>query len=298
MIASHIPALLLHTETFAWNEWKVYPSFLVGWLVFGGLYFLCAGPLRRYFPGSRAVPLAKLLSFAFSLALMLVALQGPLHELSDYFLFSAHMVQHLLVMLVMPPFLLYGIPDWMARPLVRLPGALAAARWLTFPVVAFLLNNVIFGAWHFPGPYDLMMRDHDVHIVMHLMIMTTGVIMWWPVMGPLPEVPRVAPPLQMLYLFVLGIPMMVVAALITLTDEVLYPWYAEAPRIFPVSVLDDQRLGGVIMWVPGALLLWIAITIVYFRWSRPEVRRDEEGFVAAKVAGSGGSAIAPPPYRI
>jgi putative membrane protein len=105
----------------------------------------------------------------------------------------------------------------------------------------------------------------------------------------------VAPPLQMLYLFILGVPMMVVAALITFSDDVLYPWYAEAPRIFALSVLDDQRLGGVIMWVPGALVIWMAITLVYFRWSRPEIREDEKGFLKAVPRG-GEVAIVPPPH--
>jgi putative membrane protein len=287
--------MLLHGDSFSWTEWRVYPSFLVGWLLLGGAYFLIAGPLRRFFPGSEPVPLARIASFSFGLLIMLVALQGPLHELSDYFLFSAHMVQHLAVMLVMPPFLLYGMPAWMMRPVLRVPGFLTTARWLTLPVVAFLLNNAIFGAWHFPGPYDLMMRNHDVHVLMHVMIMTTGMFMWWPVMSPLPELPRVAAPLQMLYLFILGVPMMVVAALITFSDTVLYPWYAEAPRIFELSVLDDQRLGGVIMWVPGALVIWMAITLVYFRWSRPEIREDERGFLK-QVPQKDEVAIMPPPH--
>src|SRR5690606_721859 len=102
-------------------------------------------PLRRYFPGSEPVPLTKIVSFTFGLLIMLVSLQGPLHELSDYFLFSAHMVQHLGVMLVMPPFLLYGIPDWMLRPAVRWRPVLRLARWLSMPLVAFALNNIIFG---------------------------------------------------------------------------------------------------------------------------------------------------------
>jgi putative membrane protein len=287
---------LLHTGSFAWSEWKLYPSFLVGWLLFGAAYYLAAGPLRRHFPGSRPVPLLKLASFTMGMAIMLVSLQGPLHELSDYYLFSAHMVQHLGVMLVMPPFLLYGWPDWMLRPLIRWAPVHRFARFLTLPLIAFALNNVIFGAWHFPGPYDLMMRDHNVHVVMHLMIMATGMIMWWPVMSPLPELPRVAPALQMVYLFVLGIPMMVVAALITFSDNALYTWYAAAPRIFPLNVLDDQRLGGVIMWVPGALVLWLGITLVYFRWSRGEAAAEaRESEQRAKV-GASGLVIVPPPH--
>jgi putative membrane protein len=288
-------ALLLHVGSPNWNTWKLYPSFLVGWLLFGGVYCLFAGPLRKYFPDSRPVPPLKLASLATAQLLMLVSLQGPLHELSDIYLFSAHMVQHLAVMLVMPPFLLYAIPDWMLRPVLRIPGARIVARGLTHPIIAFALINVVFGAWHFPGPYDLMMRDHDVHIVMHLMIMATGVIMWWPVMSPLPELPRIAPPLQMVYLFVLGIPMMVVAALITFSPTAVYTWYGQAPRLFGLDLLADQRLGGVMMWVPGALVLWIGISVVYVRWSQPEVREDDESM--KRPVSAGGIPVSPPPYR-
>ena len=285
---------LIHTETFAWSEWKVYPSFMVGFLLFGAAYYLLIGPLRGMFPEARPVPGRKVASFTLGLAIMFLSLQGPMHELSDFFLFSAHMVQHLLLILVMPPFLLYGVPDWLLRPALRVPGLAKAARWVTFPVVAFLLNNAIFLAWHFPGPYDLMMRQHNIHITMHLMIMVTGVIMWWPVMSPLPELPRIAAPLQMVYLFVAGIPMMISAALITFSGRALYTWYVEAPRLFALTPLDDQRLGGVIMWVPGGLVLWIAITAVFFRWTQREVHEDERVPIRPTVTRSG--LVVPPPF--
>jgi putative membrane protein len=283
---------MLHQETFSWSEWTVYPSFMVGFLIFGAAYFLMIGPLRSRFPGSVPVPGRKVGSFTAGLALMFMALQGPMHELSDYFLFSAHMIQHLVLILIMPPLLLYGTPDWLLRPVIRVRPLGWLARLVTYPIIAFALNNIIFLAWHFPGPYDLMMRNHDVHVTMHLMIMVTGTIMWWPVMSPLPELPRIIPPLQMLYLFVLGIPMMISAALITFSKAELYRWYAEAPRIFGITVLDDQRLGGVIMWVPGGLTLWLAITVVYFRWTRPEVKEDEDAERLARQ----GLVLRPPPF--
>ena len=287
-------AVLLHSRTFSWSEFAVYPSFLVGWLVLCGVYALLIGPLRDRFPGSRPVPRRTVASFAFAMALTFFALQGPLHDLSDYFFFSAHMVQHLLVMLVMPPFLLAGIPDWMLRPVVQIRPIGWLARKITNPVIAFFLNNAIFAAWHFPGPYDLMMRNHDVHVGMHLMIMAVGVIAWWPIASPLPEVPRLPAPLQMLYLFVLGIPMMVVAAMITFSGSVLYTWYAEAPRIWGISALTDQQFGGAIMWVPGALWIWLSITWVYFRWTA-----DEPGSAAKERQRSGTKrvmATVPPPF--
>ncbi|MFL5382566.1 MAG: cytochrome c oxidase assembly protein [Longimicrobiaceae bacterium] len=286
---------LLHTGTFDWRVWKLYPSFMVGWLLFTAAYFLCIGPLRARFAGSRPVPARQVACFSAALAAMLLSLQGPLHELSDYFLFSAHMVQHLVLILLMPPLLLAGTPEWLLRPALNLGPVRAAARALTLPLVAFALNNTIFLAWHFPGPYDLMMRNHGVHVAMHLTIMVTGVIMWWPVMSPLPELPRIAAPLQMVYLFLVGIPMMVSAALITFSGRALYAWYVEAPRLFGLSPLDDQRLGGVIMWVPGGLGLWIAITAVYFRWTHREVREDEQG-VSIRPPVSRAGLVVPPPY--
>lgn len=288
----------LHQERFSWSEWSVYPSFMVGWLLLVAAYFLAVGPLRGRFPGARPATPQQVASFATAMALTFLALQGPLHELSDYFLFSMHMVQHLVVILLVPPFLLAGIPDWMLRPVVKPRPVMAVARLLTLPLVAFAANNVIFAAWHFPGPYDLMMRSHDVHVAMHLMIMATGVIMWWPVFSPLPELPRIAPPLQMIYLFLVGIPMMVVAALITLNGQTLYEWYVDAPRIWGLSPLEDQRLGGVIMWVPGGLSLWLSITWVYFRWTNREVREDEErlGLPGRARVTRSGLVIKPPPF--
>jgi putative membrane protein len=287
---------LLHGEPFSWTEWRVYSDFMTGWLLMVGAYFLVIGPLRHRFPGSRPVPGKRVAAFTAGMALMFLALQGPLHELSDYYLFSAHMVQHLVLILLMPPFLLYGTPDWVLRPVVRVRVLGAIAAFLTFPVVSFLLNNGIFLAWHFPGPYDLMMRNHDVHVAMHLMIMATGVIMWWPIMSPLPELPRIAPPLQMIYLFLAGIPMMISAAFITLAQTELYSWYVEAPRLFALTPLDDQRLGGVIMWVPGGLALWVAITVVYFRWTHREVREDEPRMRAPARVNRHGLVVTVPPF--
>ncbi|HEX8694487.1 MAG TPA: cytochrome c oxidase assembly protein [Longimicrobium sp.] len=289
-----VATALLHGETFAWSEWRVYPSFMAGWLLLGAAYFLLVGPFRHRFPGSRPARPRQVASFVFAWAAMFLSLQGPLHELSDYFLFSAHMVQHLVLILLMPPFLLASVPDWMLRPAVRVKWVGKAARLLTLPLVAFTLNNAIFLAWHFPGPYDLMMREHGVHVGMHLTIMVTGVIMWWPVMSPLPELPRIAPPLQMIYLFLAGIPMMLSAALITFAGTPLYRWYVEAPRVFPLTPLEDQRLGGVIMWVPGGLVLWIAITFVYFRWTQREVREDEARVVVRPPVTAAGLVVPPP----
>jgi len=101
----------------------------------------------------------------------------------------------------------------------------------------------------------------------------------------------------MLYLCVLGIPMMSVAAIITLSDRILYPWYSTAPRVWGLTPLMDQQLGGLIMWVPGGLALWIAITAVWFAWSRKDSKESalEETRSGAASAAAPGAALAPAP---
>ena len=141
-------------------------------------------------------------------------------------------------------------------------------------MVAFTVYSLSFTGWHLQPAYDLMMRNHAVHIVTHLQFMVTAMIMWWPILSPLPEFPRMSPGGTMIYLFLIGIPMMFVAALITLADVVLYPWYSAAPRVWGLSPLDDQKLGGLIMWVPGGLFYWVVMTVVFFAWVRAERAAD------------------------
>lgn len=250
--------------------WSLHPSVLIGTGLLGALYFWAIGPFRRrHGLGPPASPW-QIASFCASLVLLLVSLNGPVHDLSDYYLFSVHMVQHLLLTLVFPPLLLAGIPGWALSPVVSRPAILPVARILSKPWVATLLFSFSIGVWHLAPFYDLMMRSHDVHIATHLMFMVTATIMWWPIMSPVPEVPRLSPGLGILYLFLVGIPMQIVGAFVTFADEVLYPWYAAAPRTWGLSPLDDQRLGGLLMWIPGNLWMFLAIAVLFFRWARQD----------------------------
>jgi putative membrane protein len=199
---------------------------------------------------------------------LLFSLNGPMHDLSDYYLFSAHMVQHLLLTLLFPPLLIAGIPGWLLTPLVRVEWVRAMARVLVKPVVAAVLYSVTIAVWHLTPFYELMMRSHDVHIATHLMFIVAATILWFPVMSPVLELPRLGYGTGMLYLFLVGIPMQIVAAMITLADEVLYPWYTAAPRTWGLTPLADQQLGGLLMWVPGNLWMFLAIGVLFFKWAK------------------------------
>jgi len=254
------------TAPYEWS-WSLHPSVLLGTGILGALYFYGIGPLRRrYGLGPPASP-AQILSFCTALVVLLLSLNGPVHDLSDYYLFSVHMVQHLVLTLVFPPLLLYGVPGWLWRPLLSRAAVRSLARTLTIPWVAALVFSASIVAWHLGPLYDLMMRSHEVHIATHLMFMVTATLMWWPVMSQVPELPRLQPLPGILYLFLVCLPMQAVGALITFADEVLYPWYQIAPRTWGLSPLDDQRLGGLLMWIPGNLWIFGAIAVLFFRWS-------------------------------
>ncbi len=252
-------------------SWDIHPEVLAGLSVMAAAYLLASTRRRRGEPGYRPQPW-RVTAFLSGLGLVFLALNGPLHDLSDSQLFSAHMVQHLLLTLVAPPLILIGTPGWMLRPLPRIRGVAAVGATLTHPLFACSMFNVVFAAWHLPVLYEWALRSHGIHILAHLLFMATAMLLWWPVLSPLSDWPRLAPPAQLLYLFLAGIPMGLVAALITLSDDVLYRFYSEAPLTWGLSPLADQRLGGVIMWVPGTLVFVVAMTIVYFRW----VGRDGE----------------------
>jgi putative membrane protein len=177
------------------------------------------------------------------------------------------MVQHMLLVFALPPLLLHGVPGWMIRPLVRGPALGRLGRRLTRPAGAFATFNLVLVTWHLPPVYNLAMEQHPVHVVGHLLMIAASVILWFPLLSPLPELPRAPYPVQILYLFVVGMPMVVVSIFISMADSVLYPYYARAPRVFEtLTPRADQHLGGLLMWVPSGLIFLVILTVVFFRW--------------------------------
>ena len=257
------PFALLHIGAqISWTQYTVHWSTVIGLAALGALYVWRAKAHPE--PVGRTRPAL----FFSGLALMFVSLNGWIHDLSDYYLFSAHMVQHLVLTLVVPPLLIMGTPGWMLRPALRWRVVGPLARWVTAPSRCFAIFNVVLIAWHLPPMYELAMRHHPVHIVQHLCFMTAAVLMWWPVLSPLPELPRLSYPGQMLYLFLLSIPMSLVAISIGYADHLLYPYYASAARIWGITPMQDQMIGALIMWIPGGLFFFAIISVVFFRWQQ------------------------------
>ncbi|MDQ6689667.1 MAG: cytochrome c oxidase assembly protein [Gemmatimonadota bacterium] len=266
-------ALLHPVVNLDWWRWSLHPSTVIGIAALGALYLWAAHRAKRQ-PSA-----AQKIYFLSGLLLMFASLNGPIHDLSDDYLFSAHMVQHLLLTLAIPPLLLAGVPGYMLGGPLSHKFIRPAARFFTRAPIAFVAFNLTIAVWHLPPFYNAAMANHSIHILEHLTFMGAAVLMWWPLLSQVPELPRLAYPGQMLYSFLMSIPMSIVAVYIAMADHVLYPAYAAAPRVLPLSPLEDQLLGALIMWIPGGIIFYIIMTVVFFKWNA----RGEDSTAGAQV---------------
>ena len=247
------------------------PSVLVGLVGLLAVYRLCTGPFRDRFKGSSVVPRTRQAAFYGGLLSMLVALATPLDTIGDTYLFTAHMLQHLLLTLGAAPLLLAGTPDWLLRSVLKAAHLKGFVRWARHPLVAFFSFNAVFSLAHIPSFYELTLASEPLHALEHLVFLGTAMLMWMPVLSPVPDIAPPYPALgQVLYLFLQTVPASLLGALLAATSSAYYPTYLLAPRITALGPLEDQQLGGLIMWVGSGLYFLIATGVVFFAWASRE----------------------------
>jgi len=251
---------------FWWTAWTFDPGIWFTILLLHGAYLVVVGPLRAKFPHSQPVTSVQLFCWTAGILTLVLGLVTPLSTLADQYLFSAHMLQHILVTLIAPPLMLLGLPAWVFEPLLRVPWLLRLARSLTRPLAAFLIFNVTFAAWHIPALYNLALYAAPVHLLEHFTMVFAAFLLWMPVLSPTPLLPRAPLPVQVLYIFLSSVLSTGLGALITLAKQPIYIFYAQAPRIWGISVLDDQVVAGLIMWAGAAAIFLLALSIVFFYW--------------------------------
>lgn len=250
--------------------WELDPV-LIGTLLSLGLVFgLMAGPLRSRLAPGVGFPRVGALLFGSGLLVAFLTEASPLHELSDRYLLSAHMVQHLLLSYVVAPLLLAGTPGWLARPLVANRFVLPAFRALVHPLTAFLVFSLAISLWHLPMVYEAALGNPFVHHLQHLIFLALALIVWWPLMSPVAELPRLGYGQQVFYLIALPLGQFFVAAILTFAPEAFYQVYQEAPRILPMSPAADQQLGGVVMKIVSFIAFGIPLVVTFLRWSTAE----------------------------
>ena len=215
--------------------------------------------------------------FLSGMTVLFAASEWPLHDLAEHTWYMAHMVQHMAYTLIAAPLLVSGIPAWMWRTVFGNRSIARAWRSATRPVAAIVIFNGVLLFTHWPAVVTASVGSEPLHLALHTVIVASALIMWWPVFSPLPEMPPIAPPSQMLYLFAQSLAPTIPASFLTFGHTPLYPVYATFPRLLGISALTDQLLAGLIMKIVGGLILWGFIAVIFFRWG---TREREQGWDA------------------
>ena len=228
-----------------------------------------------WFASSRTRPAL----FGVGLAVGFIALLSPIDTGGDDYLFSLHMVQHLLLMMGAPPLCLLGIAG-LRSPFSGSPGRIRrAAAVLVHPWAATLIFSVVLLVWHIPLLYDSTLTTEPIHVVEHLSFIAVGVIFWWPIVDPIRGEDRgrwVSAFSKIGMLVASGIPPTVLGLIFTIAPHAFYDFYVRAPRLWSLSPVIDQQLAGVVMFGAGNLIYFAAVVVVFWRMFTDPARDEEE----------------------
>ncbi len=245
--------------------WHAHPDV---WLLVGVLGFL-------YWRFARAEASRRQRVLFFSgLAALWLHSEWPVHEIAEKYLLSVHMVQHAGYQLIAAPLMLLGLPRSAFRWLFVRPGV----AFVTKPLIAAVVFNVVTALSHATGVVNLSLENHLFHFAVHVVLFGAAVVMWMPVLnlGRARELPQLADGARMVYLFLQSVLPTVPASFLTFADGVIYRAYGLAPRVFDLSAVDDQQLAGALMKIYAGSLLWGTIIVIFFRWYAKDQRGETE----------------------
>lgn len=259
--------------------WRFEPIPIVGIVIAAALYLWAVRRVNRAHPGNPQ-PAYRSWLFLGGLAAIGVALVSPI-EAYEGVLFSVHMVQHILLELVAAPLLLAGAPITLAlrasSPSVRrrLLAILNSrvVHVISFPVLAWFLFAAVNWGWHFSSLYDEALESVALHYFQHATFLGAALLFWWPVIGADPSPWRLPHPVRLLYLFLAMPQNSFLGVALMSTSTILYPHYLSNFRPWGPTPLEDQHLGGVLMWVLGDVAFLAGMALVVALWARHEERR-------------------------
>ena len=247
------------------SAWDWEPSVVIGCAALVVVYLVLRGAARKGCPTS----------FLSGTLLLLFALVSPLDTLGDTYLFSAHVVQHFLLALIIPPLWLLGTPRSLAGAALRQPSLRRIEHVLAQPLAAWTLGVGMMLGWHVPALFNAALASDGLHIFQHVSFLITGTIFWWPVLCPVPE-RRMAPLQAIGYLFSACVSCSLLGAVLTFMPPGAYPAYLNPDDQLGILKLvrndwgldarTDQQLGGLLMWVPGCFVYLTGILATAARW--------------------------------
>ena len=223
------------------------------------------------------------LAFVGAMVLLWVASDWPMHDISEEYLYSVHMIQHLLITLVVPPLLWAAIPEWLARLAISGDGSAGVwVRRLARPVAAGVLFNFMVAVSHIPWVVNTSVESGALHYFVHLLLFASAMAMWLPVCGPIPEL-HMREPGKMVYLFLMSVVPTVPGGFLTFAQGAVYSAYDHDVRLWGIGLQADQQAAGLIMKLVGGMYLWAWIGVLFFRWAGAQQRANTQLRVVTTV---------------
>ena len=273
MLAQAVDSVSTEPWKFQWHP-EVW--ILVGFLVGAYVYMIKAIGPKAVPDGVPPVTRKNKIAFGAAMVMLWVSSDWPIHDIAEEYLYSVHMLQHLLITFFIPLMFLAATPEWLARLIIGADNMAASAlRRFSKPIVAGLLFNFLAAITHWNGVVQLSADSGVFHYGIHLAMFASGMLMWMPVFGPIPEL-RIPVPAQMIYLFLMSIIPTVPAGWLTFADNPVYPAYDIPTRLWGISVVSDQQAAGFVMKVLGGFFLWSLIFIRFSRWANENKAADRE----------------------
>ena len=250
------------------DPWRFVPNFEVYLLV---VFLIGAFVYTVRVLGPRAVPAGQppisrrnLWCFGGAMFVLFFASTWPIHQIGEDYLYFMHMVQHMLLSYVLPPLVLLATPEWLMRVLIGNGRAYRVVAFLTRPVVAAVLYNLVVMLLHVPGVVNNATTSAPLHYLLHLLVVSTALLMWAPVVGPFAEL-QMSSGGKMVYLFLQGVVPTVPAMWLSMADSPVYHHYGRQPvRVWGISAMDDQQIAGLIMKIGGSTFMWVIMGYVFF----------------------------------
>jgi cytochrome c oxidase assembly factor CtaG len=269
-------------------DWRIDVTLVIvitGTLYLKGWLFLRASQ-TNVTKGKRLANNWRLVSYLSGLTILAIALMSPIDVLASQ-LFTMHMIQHLLLMMIVPPllqlanpfpFFLWAVPVSVRREVGQLFSKNSTFRrnlaMVTTPGIAWLVYNITFISWHDPNAYNLALRSEWIHDVEHLTFFGSAMLFWWHVIRPGPHISRGLPYIARIAFVLSAIPInMLAGMMISFSSKPVYTYYESVPRLWGLTVMQDQMAGGLIMWAPGTMMYSLAAAVLILGLVQAEMNK-------------------------
>jgi len=205
-----------------------------------------------------------LIAFIGAIGLLWFSTDWPMHDISEEYLYSVHMFQHMVLAYFVPPLVLLAIPEWLFRAVIGEGKAYRFVKRLSTPIVAGLLFNVVVMITHIPGLVNRSAESSPLHYAMHILVVSTALCMWSPICSPAKEF-HIGYAGKTIYLFLMSVVPTVPAAWLTFAEDSVYKHYDIPIRVWGLSTETDQQLAGAVMKTGGSLFLWAIVIFIFFK---------------------------------